>query len=207
MRSSTTWNGDVDPAAVALHLSPPRLDRLHVSAGLEQTSVGPVDADRVGAAVTFAGPTRSPDTPLWLDRSNSPGRCLRWCGSVVELPMMNEVFKKKANAKIRGAKGRGEGIAVTATMDKLMGGTWVGGEVVLTEDFLAFRANKLNRIVQKGELDAEFELGDITSAEISGGIGTKIIQVSLRNGSEFLFRCFGAKEVLASLRAALPDRT
>ena len=82
-------------------------------------------------------------------------------------------------------------------MNQLMGGTWVGGNVVLTEDSLTFGANKLNRAFQKGELEARFDLADITGAAITGGFGTKIIQVDLADGSQFLFRCTVPDDYLA----------
>jgi hypothetical protein len=121
---------------------------------------------------------------------------------------MAEILRKKANARIRGAEGRGPGQAVTSSLDALAGGTWVGGEVVLTDEFLAFGANRLNRLIQRGELDVVIDLVDITGAAISGGIGTRIIDVDLADESRFSFRCFGAKEVLTALldarRAAGP---
>ena len=118
---------------------------------------------------------------------------------------MAELLRKRVNAKLRGARGRGIGVVITDGMGKLMGGTWVGVNVVLTDESLAFSANKLNRIVQTGELDAEFPLDQITGARISGGFGTKIISVDLADGTEFQFRCTGAKEALGSLLAAIPN--
>ena len=117
---------------------------------------------------------------------------------------MAEILRKKANAKLKGAKGRGADVVITAGLKKLMGGTWVGGNVVLTDESLAFSANRLNRIVQKGEVDAEFPLDQVTGAKIAGGFGTKIISVELTDGSEFQVRCTGAKEALGTLLAALP---
>ncbi len=120
---------------------------------------------------------------------------------------MAELFRKKANAKIRGAEGRGPALGITEGLDTLMGGTWVGGEVVLTDRVLGFRANKVNKLMQRGDLDVEFELSDVRGAAISGGVATKIIQVELTDGSRFLFRCFGARDALAALLAALPDHS
>lgn len=100
---------------------------------------------------------------------------------------MGEVFRKKANARLHR---RG----------------WVGGEIVLTDTFLAFEANILNKIIYfyRGELSAKIGLEKIVGARISGGIGTKIVQVDLAGNDDFLFRCTDAEEVLASLVDSLP---
>ena len=113
---------------------------------------------------------------------------------------MSERFRKKANARLTGAKGRGLDIVVTEALNRLMGGTWVGGNVVLTAEFLGFSANRLNRYVQKGELDVEFPVDQLVDAEITGGFGTKIIAVQLADGATFEFRCTKANEVLPHLR-------
>ena len=117
---------------------------------------------------------------------------------------MTEVFRKKANAKIHEAEGVGQALAITAGMDAVFGGSWVGGEVVLTDHALGFRANAVNRAAHTGELDVEIDLADVRGASIAGGIGTRIIEVELVDGSRFAFRCFGAKQTLAALRATLP---
>ena len=118
---------------------------------------------------------------------------------------MTEVLRKKANAKIHRADGIGPALAITDGMDAVFGGSWVGGEVVLTDVALGFRANAVNRAIQRGDLDVEIDLSDVSGATIAGGIGTKIIEVELVDGSQFAFRCFGAKETLATLLAALPE--
>lgn len=118
---------------------------------------------------------------------------------------MSEVLRRKANAKIRRADGVGPALAITEGMDAVFGGSWVGGEVVLADRTLGFRANAVNRAVQHGDLDVTIDLGDVRGATIVGGIGTKIIEVDLVDGSRFAFRCFGAKEVLAALLATLPE--
>ena len=117
---------------------------------------------------------------------------------------MTELFRKKANAKIRAAEGRGPGLGVTEGMDAVVGGSWVGGEVVLTDRSLGFRANVMNRMIQRGDLDVEIALDEVRSAHISGGIVTKIVEVELADGSHFAFRCFGAREALTVLCDALP---
>ncbi|MCB0995432.1 MAG: hypothetical protein KDB21_10095, partial [Acidimicrobiales bacterium] len=109
---------------------------------------------------------------------------------------MAERVRRKANARLKGAKGHGVDAVVTATLNKLAGGTWVGGNVILTDDFLGFSANALNRIVQQGELDVQFPVRQLVGAEITGGFGSKIIAVDLADGSQFEFRCTKAREVL-----------
>jgi hypothetical protein len=115
---------------------------------------------------------------------------------------VSEIFYKNANAKLSGVTGRGVGVFAAEAAKHFMGGVWVGGTVVLTEQELTFKANKLNRAVQKGDMDFAFPLTDISGADLVGGFGTKIISVHIRGG-DFLFRCFGAKKALAKLLAAV----
>jgi len=112
---------------------------------------------------------------------------------------MTEHFRKKANARIKGADAVFVDVIITAAMDKLVGGSWVGGEIVLTDTALTFRPNGLNKMIQKGDMDATFSVDELTGARITGGFGTKIIAVTLANGAEFEFRCTKAPNVLATL--------
>ena len=113
-----------------------------------------------------------------------------------------EIVRKKANAKLRPV-GRGLDSIITGALDQLAGGTWVGGEVVITTDAIRFAANRLNRAIQTGELDATIPLSAVAKAGITGGIGTKIITAELLDGSQFQFRCTGARDVLTLLDAQL----
>ncbi len=115
---------------------------------------------------------------------------------------MSEIFYKNANAKLSGITGRGVGVFASEAAKHFMGGVWVGGTVILTEQELTFKANKLNRAIQKGEMDFAFPLTLVTGAELAGGFGTKIISVHMKGG-DFLFRCFGAKKALAKLLSAV----
>ena len=116
---------------------------------------------------------------------------------------MAEHLRKAANARIKHADGRGLDVIITGALDKLVGGSWVGGHVVLTDEFLGFSPNTLNKIVQRGELEVEIPVEQIAGAEIAGGFGTKIIAVELVDGGTFEFRCAKASDVLAQLRAVV----
>lgn len=116
---------------------------------------------------------------------------------------MAELFRKTANAKLSDVKGKGPTRLVTSLYTSATGGTWVGGTVVLTTTKLSFSANKMNRIVQKGILDVSFPIDRIIGGAITGGIGTKIIEVRMTNDETFEFRCNKAAEVLATLEKAL----
>lgn len=112
---------------------------------------------------------------------------------------MVELVRKTANAKLHNVKGRGPTALVTSLFSSATGGTWVGGTIVLTNEALTFEANAMNRAVQKGELDVSFPVDRIIGASITGGIGTKIIEVRLTGDETFEFRCNSAKELLATL--------
>lgn len=116
---------------------------------------------------------------------------------------MAELVRKTANAKLKGVKGRGPTRFVTSLYTSATAGTWVGGTIVLTNDELSFSANAMNRAVQKGTLDLSFPIDRIIGAAITGGVGTKIITVSLTDDETFEFRCNGAKDVLATLEKTL----
>lgn len=118
---------------------------------------------------------------------------------------MTEHFRKKANARIKGADAVGADEIVTAAMGGLVGRSWVGGEVVLTDTELTFRPNVLNKRIQKGAEDATFSVDVLTGACITGGFGTKIIAVTLANGAEFEFRCTKAPDVLATLSDVIEE--
>ena len=113
-----------------------------------------------------------------------------------------EIIRRKANAKLRNVRGRHEFGGVAEATEALMQGTWVGGEVVLTDESLGFRPNRLNRAIQSGELAFEIPLSDVTDAEITGGFGTKIITVRTAH-VDFQFRCTKARAFLAAVHDAV----
>lgn len=129
---------------------------------------------------------------------------------------MTVIFRKRANAKLRGVKGsdlggdyetRGLPEAVAGVSEKLTGGTWVGGTVTLTDEALIFNANNLNRSFASGNLDRYVPLAEITGAAIVGRFPVKTIGVNLIDGSRFDIRCGGAAKALQSLLDAIPDAT
>lgn len=116
---------------------------------------------------------------------------------------MAELVRKTANAKLHDVKGRGLTAFVTALFASTTQGTWVGGTIVLTDTELTFSANAMNRAVHKGTLDVSIPLDAVISGAITGGVGTKIIELRLVGDETFEFRCNGAKDVLALLENAL----
>jgi hypothetical protein len=117
---------------------------------------------------------------------------------------MSEIFYKNANAKLSGVTGKGVGVFAAEAARQLLGGVWVQGTVVLTEEKLTFTANKLNRALQKGDMDFSFPLTLINGATVAGGFGMKTICVHMKGG-DFEFRCFGAKSALAKLLSAVGE--
>ncbi|NLU84346.1 hypothetical protein [Rhodococcus sp. HNM0569] len=75
---------------------------------------------------------------------------------------------------------------------KKHGGLWVGGRATLTPTTLAFVPNGANRAVHRGADDVEVPLSAVTSVEVEGGFGTKVVAV--RSPQRTLrLRCWGAR--------------
>lgn len=124
--------------------------------------------------------------------------------------MSNIIAKKTANALIKDAEVSfnasyiitpGVEIPIDSlfpAMKKAMGGLWVGGTATLYEDALAFKPNKLNMELHKGDVSVQIPLADVTGVRVKGGILTKIIDIETATG-KLSIRCFGAKDFAAKI--------
>jgi len=80
------------------------------------------------------------------------------------------------------------------------GGLWVGGKVTATSEGLLFEPNKMNVALHRGLQSTHIPLASIRSVVREFGWLTGIVVVHHEHG-EFRFRCFGAKQVAATLDA------
>jgi hypothetical protein len=85
------------------------------------------------------------------------------------------------------------------------GGLWVGGRVTLTEQELIFSPNVLNRAVHVGVSSRTIPLTNVVRATDRFGWFTRIIDVTLTDGSVFTFRCYGAEAFAEKITAAAKD--
>lgn len=120
------------------------------------------------------------------------------------------IASKLANALIPGAaptalasrfSGPG-GRFVFDWVQRSTGGLWVGGRVVLMPIELTFKANALNRAVHVGDTAYVVPLQRVVAVKDRFGLLTRIVDVSLDDGSRFTFRCFGARAFAAKIAAA-----
>ena len=84
-----------------------------------------------------------------------------------------------------------------------MGGLWVGGRVTLTSERLSFAANALNVRAHDGDTDASVSLDRVGDVRDRFGILTRIVDVTLDDGTVFTFRCFRAREFAEKIAAAV----
>lgn len=88
---------------------------------------------------------------------------------------------------------------------EVYGGLWVGGKMTLTNTAVYLNANAMNRMVQDGTLDIRVPLGMIRKVTLEGGFITKIVCLDTDAGS-ILFRCYGAKDVVALIEKSIQPR-
>ena len=83
------------------------------------------------------------------------------------------------------------------------GGLWVGGRLTLTANRLEFHPNGVNRIANRGSLDVEIDLREVTGPiTVLPGVVTKIIAVPV-GGRVFKARCWGAARMAEQIQAAV----
>jgi len=83
-----------------------------------------------------------------------------------------------------------------------MGGLWVGGRVTLTSESLGFGANALNAMAHANDTDHAIRLDRVVDVRDRFGILTRIVDVTLDDGTVFTFRCFGAADFAEKIAAA-----
>lgn len=110
------------------------------------------------------------------------------------------IASKFANALVPGAEptafaSRMSGVGGSFVFDwirRSYGGLWVGGSIKLTPVELTFTPNAMNRALHAVDAFRAVPLDRVVEVKDRFGIVTRIIDVSLDDGSLFTFRCFGA---------------
>ena len=96
--------------------------------------------------------------------------------------------------------------AIRRTLERFkatQGGLWVGGAVYLTADTLSFEANVLNIKAHRNDVSWRLPLQSIDRIQVKFGYVTRIVEVRLRDGATFAFRCFGAKAFARKIEAVM----
>jgi len=101
-------------------------------------------------------------------------------------------IRKLANAWLYGGQSAVNGIVPMGTAQ------WIGGTVEITEDLLWFGANGLNQAVVGNVGEVHIPTASLASVEYQFGWFTGIVIVRHDHG-EFRFRCYGAKNLVATL--------
>ncbi len=109
-------------------------------------------------------------------------------------------FFSQATSGITGAPIIGGALKRQIAKD---GGTWVGGRAELTDAYVSFAANALNRAVHDNpdRLCFTVPLQDIRAVRVRKAFGTDIIDVEAAAGVCTL-RCFKAEAFAAAIRQA-----
>jgi hypothetical protein len=80
-------------------------------------------------------------------------------------------------------------------------GLWVGGNIIICNDGVTFVANALNRKLHTELKDIHIPQNAIKSIQYRFGWFTGIVEVHHESGV-FLFRCYGAKKLVAQLNGS-----
>ncbi|MEC7289144.1 MAG: hypothetical protein VXW22_03505 [Pseudomonadota bacterium] len=129
-------------------------------------------------------------------------------------PPDNIIAKKLATALLKDAelgdrtsRMVGAGGRMGAKASKLvMGGHWVGGTLYLTDNYVEFHPNTLNKAVHKDpeSLNVFIPLRGITGVEVRNSVGTQVIDVHTAIGT-LSVRCLGASGFAKKINAARAD--
>jgi hypothetical protein len=114
------------------------------------------------------------------------------------------VIRKLANAFIPDAAPSDlvPSIALSAIdrFKRKHGGLWVGGTVSVSKSGVSFSPNGLNRAFHDGLEPIDVPAEDIRAVRYEFGWFTGIVVVDHKHG-EFRFRCYGAKQLAATMAA------
>jgi len=86
------------------------------------------------------------------------------------------------------------------------GGLWVGGTVSVSEGGISFSPNRINRAVHEGLESIHVPAEDVRAIRREFGWFTGIVVVEHAHG-EFRFRCYGAKQLAATMAITFGTRS
>jgi hypothetical protein len=145
---------------------------------------------------TWGIPYVRPRLKLQLDRALAPG-------DVGVQPLTGTPgIRKLANAFIPSATPAVvlpvAALSALYRMARTRGGLWVGGTVSVSSSGLSFVPNRPNRLVHDDPAAVHIRAGDIRDVRRQFGWVTGIVVVKHVHG-EFRFRCYGAKQLVATM--------
>jgi hypothetical protein len=139
-----------------------------------------------------------PRLKLQLDRSGVPG------DDGVRPPMETCNIRKLANAFIPEATPAHlipvAALSALYRFKRTHGGLWVGGTVIVSSSGVSFVPNRLNRLVHNDPEPVNVRAEDIRGVRREFGWVTGIVVVRHVRG-EFRFRCYGARQLAATMAA------
>ena len=143
-------------------------------------------------------PYLRPRLKLQLDRSGVLG------DAGVSTPMGTPKIRKVANAFIPEATPASllpvAALAAIYRFKRTHGGVWVGGTVFLSSGGVSFVPNRLNRLAHNAWEPVNVAAEDIREVRREFGWVTDIVVVRHLRG-ELRFRCYGAKQLAATMAA------
>jgi hypothetical protein len=92
-------------------------------------------------------------------------------------------------------------------LNGLFGGTWIGGEIVLTAESLSFEPDQLNRELLVDPPSFAVPLTAIRNIRLKHAFVTDIVEVGYDDGKLFRLRCFGAAAFAALIEQAWRGQT
>ena len=141
-----------------------------------------------------------PRLKLQLDRALVPG------DGGAGPPMGTPNIRKLANAFIPAATPAVvlpvAALSAIYRFTRTHGGLWVGGTVFVSSSGVSFVPNRLNRLVHNDPEAVDVRNGEIRDVRREFGWVTGIVVVRHVRG-EFRFRCYGAKQLAATMAASL----
>jgi hypothetical protein len=94
-----------------------------------------------------------------------------------------------------------DALSVIYRFKRKRGGLWVGGTVSVSPSGVSFSPNGLNRVFHDGLEPINVPASDIRAVKHEFGWITGIVVVEHARG-EFRFRCYGAKDLAATMAAS-----
>ena len=143
-------------------------------------------------------PYMRPRLKLQLDRPSVPG------DDDVRQPTETLKIRKLANAFIPGVTpARRVPVAALSAIysyTRTHGGLWVGGTVFVSSSGVSFVPNGINRLVHSDVEPVNVRAEDVKDVRREFGWVTGVVVVKHVSG-EFRFRCYGAKQLAATMSA------
>jgi hypothetical protein len=84
---------------------------------------------------------------------------------------------------------------------KTLGGLWVGGTLVVTDEDIRFQPNLANKLAHGGDVSVQVPMKEVRGAKSRFGVITRIVDIETTAGT-FSVRCYGADALAAAIQSA-----